>query len=73
MIKGTEAWSNLKNNKAIIVSAPSDQVNIKIRKVFLGYLDPDVYQEYLQPVYVFLGDDDFVAYVPAIASQYYSE
>lgn len=41
--------------------------------MFLGYFDPDVYQEYLQPVYVFIGDDDFVSYVPAVSGEYLVE
>jgi hypothetical protein len=38
--------------------------------MFLGYYDPDIYQKYLQPVYVFLGNNGFVAYVPAIKEEY---
>ena len=41
--------------------------------MFLGYYDPDVYQEYLQPMYVFLGDNNFVAYLPAITDDYFNE
>ena len=55
-----------------MVSQPQT-TNITIRKMFLGYFDPDVYQEYLQPVYVFVGDGDFVGYVPAVSGEYLVE
>jgi GTP cyclohydrolase III len=38
--------------------------------MFLAYLDLDAYAEYVQPVYVFLGNDNFVGYVPAIDDKY---
>ncbi len=41
--------------------------------MFLGYYDADLYQEYLQPVYVFLGSDNYVGYIPAVRSDYVSE
>jgi hypothetical protein len=41
--------------------------------MFLAYYDPDIYQEYLQPVYVFVGEPNFIAYVPAISNEYLAE
>ena len=38
--------------------------------MFMGYYDPDIYQGYLEPVYVFLGTDNFVAFVPAVIDEY---
>ncbi len=69
---GDQAYEDLKKGKGFIISQPQT-TNITIRKMFLGYLDPDVYQEYLQPVYVFLGDGDFVGYVPAVSGEYLVE
>ena len=46
---------------------------IKIRRIYLAYYDAGIYTEFLQPIYVFEGDNDFVAYTPAITSNYYSE
>jgi hypothetical protein len=63
---GDTAWEELKTGKGYVVSAPVGQTDIIIKKMIMGYYDPDVYQEYLQPVYVFLGDNNFVAYVPAV-------
>lgn len=45
--------------------------NIKIRRIYLAYYDAGVYTEFLQPVYVFEGDKDFVGYIPAISTEYY--
>ncbi|NTU46840.1 hypothetical protein HGA88_04415 [Candidatus Roizmanbacteria bacterium] len=70
---GEMAWNQLKNGQAILVSVPPNIPSISIKKMFLGYLDPDIYQQYLQPVYVFIGDNNFVAYVPAISDQYLTE
>ena len=69
---GEDAYEDLKKGKGFIVSqSPTDTVTI--REMFLGYFDPDISQEYLQPVYVFLGDGGFVGYVPAVSGQYLVE
>lgn len=34
--------------------------------MYLAYLIPGTYVPYIQPVYVFVGEDNFVAYVPAV-------
>lgn len=47
--------------------------SIKIRKIYVAYYDSGIYTEFYQPVYVFEGDKDFVAYVPAVVSDYYGE
>ena len=38
-----------------------------VRTVTLAYYDSLDPQNYLQPVFVFEGDDGFLAYVPAVA------
>ncbi len=63
---GDQAWAELNNGKGIVVAGTEGQKNIVIKSMELGYLDPDIYQSYLQPVYVFLGEGDFAAYVPAV-------
>ena len=47
--------------------------SIKIRKIYLAYYDSGQYTEFLQPVYVFEGDKDFVGYIPAVTTDYYGE
>ncbi|MDP3917779.1 MAG: hypothetical protein Q8Q30_01220 [Candidatus Woesebacteria bacterium] len=47
--------------------------SIKIRKVYLAYYDAGMYTEFLQPVFVFEGDKNFVGYIPAVVTDYYGE
>lgn len=67
---GEEVWQELKEKKANIVFLGERTNQIMIKKMFLAYYDPDSYQEYLQPIYVFLGDQGFVAYVSAVKEEY---
>jgi hypothetical protein len=48
----------------------------RIRNVYLAYYDPDIFilnepKNFYQPVYVFEGDNQFVAYVSAVSNEYY--
>ncbi|KKQ24639.1 MAG: hypothetical protein US40_C0008G0045 [Candidatus Roizmanbacteria bacterium GW2011_GWC2_37_13] len=70
---GEAAWQELLAGSGIVVSARMGIKNITIKNMKLYYLDPDIYQTYLQPVYVFYDDKDFVAYVPAITNEYVTE
>ncbi len=63
---GDQAWAELNNGKGLVVAGTQGQKNIIIKSMKLGYFDPDIYQNYLQPVYVFLGEENFVGYVPAV-------
>lgn len=69
IITGEAAYKKLQEGQGKVVSPPKGK-NVAVKKMFLGYYDPDTYQEYLQPVFVFLGDDNFVGYVPAVQSEY---
>ena len=42
-----------------------------IRRMYLAYYEPNALTNFLQPIYVFEGDNGFVAYVPAIKSEYF--
>jgi hypothetical protein len=44
--------------------------NVVIRKMYLAYFEPATLTNYLQPVFVFEGDDNFVAYVSAVTDKY---
>lgn len=73
---GKEAFEDLKKGRGLIVSNPNNLKKVTIKKMFLAYFDPAVYQDYLQPVYVFLGggdNDRFVVYVPAVTDEYLIE
>lgn len=65
---GQKALEDLNNGKGIMVSRPEGATSLTIKEMLIGYLDPEQYQEYLQPVYVFLGeqDENFVGFVPAV-------
>ncbi len=64
-----QAWDDLQKGKGMVVSAGTAGGEVKIQKVFRAYYEPDTYQEYVQPVYVFLGENRVAAYVPAIADE----
>lgn len=64
-------FEKLKAGQAIYASLPNPPSNsITIRNVYLAYLDPYPPQSYLQPVLVFSDEKGFVAYVPAISSDW---
>ena len=68
------AWEDLQNGLGFVASMGDlgDGEAVTIRRVYLGYYDPGEPYDFFQPVVVFEGDNGFVAYVPAIASDYYS-
>ncbi len=70
---GDTAYKELKSGKAIVISNPQRKTGVTIKKMFTAYFDPDSYQAYLQPIYVFIGEDSFVAFVPAVTGDYLTE
>lgn len=40
--------------------------NVSIKRVYLAYYEPFTLAQYLQPIFVFEGNNNFVGYVPAI-------
>ena len=67
-----KVWEELNSQKAHIVRIkdPSGDA-VKIRNIYLAYYDAGQYVQYYQPVVVFEGDNDFVAYIPAVTDEYY--
>lgn len=63
-----EAWQELKEGGGYVVDGPFDQA--VVRKIQFGYYDGFEEQQFLQPIYVFSGDDNFMAYVPAIKNEH---
>jgi hypothetical protein len=61
----TQAWRLMQNGEGYVASFDGGEQAV-IRNVYLGYYDDFEEQDYLQPVYVFTGDDDFVGYVSAL-------
>lgn len=64
-----QAWQLLKAGEGYIAS-PSNADTAVIRNVSLAYFDNFETQDYLQPIYVFSGDEGFLGYISAIDSKY---
>jgi hypothetical protein len=60
------AYAELQQGKAYFASLPQD-TNIIITNVHLAYFDSVQAQLFLQPIYVFTGENGFAAYVAAVA------
>ncbi len=71
-LKSTQtAWQELQGGKGYIANfGQNENGNIVIRKVSLAYYDADQPQNFLQPIYVFEGDNNFIGFVPAVNSQW---
>lgn len=63
-----KAWEELQGGLGYIARYPVQGTNAVIRSVHLGYYDSITPQTYLQPIFVFEGDDGFLGYVPAVAT-----
>ncbi len=68
-----DAWSELQAGQSFIAGGGNQEGPIVIRRVYLGYYDPDAPEEFFQPIVVFEGDGGFFGYVPAISPEYYGE
>lgn len=65
------AWEELQTGGGFIARYPTNGLNTAVvRNVYLAYYDSFEPQTYLQPIFVFEGDNGFVAYVPAISPQW---
>jgi hypothetical protein len=70
---GDQVFQDLHAGKGFFIQGMdsiSGKTLIKIKKMYLAYLIPGFYTTYIQPVYVFIGEDNFVAYVPAVADEW---
>ena len=61
------AWQDVILTGQAYVENEGKSETATVTKVSLGYYESAEAQEYLQPVYVFEGENDFRAYVPAIS------
>jgi len=64
------AWKRLGEGKALFAFLPKDIPEIAIRNVSLDYFDPPEAGVFLQPIFVFEGDQGFVGYVPAVSDEW---
>lgn len=65
----TEALNELKSGNYWPASDVTGN-SVVIRKIYLAYFEPVDLTQFLEPVYVFEGDGNFVAYVRAITDKY---
>ncbi len=65
-----QAWEELQSGNGYIVRYPTSGNVAVIRNVYLAYYDSFDPQTYLQPIFVFDGDNGFRAYVPAVSSSW---
>lgn len=63
-ISGQAAFDELEAGKGHIASSNTSEA--VIRRVYLAYYQAPIHQDFLQLVWVFEGDDEFVAMIPAI-------
>ena len=70
---GDVAWEEFKKGRGYILSRTEGEKDITVKTMFTAYLDPEINQKYLQPVYVFLGSGNFVGILPAVDSKYLME
>ena len=64
----TQAFEDLKKGDGVIIVEPEVK-RVSISSAYLAYFQPDIYISYMQPVFVFEGEN-FAAVVPAITSDY---
>ncbi len=67
---GEEAWQELLAGGGFVAPTGPQTGEVKIRKIFLGYYDSNVNQKYAMPIYIFLGDQGFAAYVSAVKNEW---
>jgi hypothetical protein len=69
-IKTSQEIVNSLNSGNYWIAKDATSNNVIVRKVYLAYFEPINLTNYLQPIFVAEGDNNFVAYIPAISSNY---
>ena len=65
-----EAFEELKNGKGHIASHRGGDLNILIKKVYIGLYAEGRIQKYITPVIVFEGNNEFLGFVSAIKDEW---
>ncbi|MEK7526123.1 MAG: hypothetical protein AAB546_01445 [Patescibacteria group bacterium] len=66
-----QAFEDLKAAKGYVASLGNNSDgNVVIRRIYLAYYDPNLPDNFYQPIIVFEGDRNFVAYVPAVTDAF---
>jgi len=71
----TQAWEEVQGGQYHLakVNKTIDSQTITIHEIYLAYFDPHYPTNFLQPIYVFEGDHNFFAFVPAISIEWVAE
>lgn len=65
------AWTQLAGGRGFIANLGNNpDGKVTVRNAYLAYFDSEEQQDFLQPIVVFEGDNDFYAYVPAISDSW---
>ena len=76
------AWERVQSGEGAAYIELSGEIStVAITRIELAYFDDPIHQDYLQPIYVFSGvvrtqnggEGEFVAYAPAVSSEWLSE
>lgn len=65
-----EAYNDLKQGNGYISSYDGSSSNVLINNVFLAYYMGNQPQDFILPIYVFQGNDNFYAYVSAVKDEW---
>lgn len=68
-----QAYSELQQGQAYIAYKPANVIDFTIKNVFLGYYAGENPQEFMMPIIVFEGNDNFLAYVSAVTDEWVSK
>ncbi len=66
-----QAWKQLQQGEGYIASWKGENKQVSIRRVYIAYYDSFEPQRFMQPVLVFEGDNEFLAYLPIITEEWY--
>ena len=70
-LKTTEqAFNDLKQDKGYLASYTGHSSNVVITNVFLAYYVGNQPQDFVMPIFIFQGNDNFYGYVPATADEW---
>ncbi|HQM16010.1 MAG TPA: hypothetical protein PLM16_02265 [Candidatus Woesebacteria bacterium] len=67
-----QAWQELQTGEGFLVAGFQDSTAL-VREVNLGYYESFQDQAYFQPIYIFKGDNNFMAYIQAVESRYIAQ
>lgn len=68
-----QAWEELKKGGGVIAQIDPNASKVTVRKIYLAYFYPEEHQDFLQPIFVFEGDPNFLGFVPAVSPLWVGE